>query len=131
MMSEPFFFVGQQVFLVHAPGLTGQVSAVDETVCSEGICSLVLVQWEDGSCSQYNGGVLRPLPFRRFLFRRAGFGKTPWRRFIGLQLLLLCVISAGIITREDAGLWVAVPFWVIVNGVGLRSTWLNFKGRQG
>ena len=61
-----------------------------------------------------------------FYTRPTGFGRIPWPLFILIQVGLLCLLIAGIMTWKDYG-WMMAPWWFIVNAILLVWGWLNYS----
>ncbi len=55
-----------------------------------------------------------------------GFGKTKWFQFYVIQGFCLALLIAGLLTIKNAG-WVALLFILLIEGVLLLGTWMNFK----
>lgn len=83
-----------------------------------------------GEMVHLHDGEFRKERFSEYLFaRKEGFGRTPWPRFILVQLASLLMLALSIIWFREAWLVTAVvllseAFWAV-------GTIRNFKGLQG
>ena len=72
--------------------------------------------------SQLPVGSYRQETFREHLTRPTGFGKTKWPFFWALQLFLV----GGAVVAQESWWMMAIAF-VVVNGVLVLGSWMNFK----
>jgi hypothetical protein len=77
---------------------------------------------------------LKPHEYRRetfaeYLTRPTGFGRTSWTAFVFIQAMCIALIVTGSVTWSDGG-WVAVAMALLVEGVLVWQSWLNYTGRN-
>ena len=88
----------------------------------------VLVQPDGGGdLVRINDGDYRLERFTEYLFaRKQGFGRTPWPRFILLQLASLFFLVVSIIQFQEA--WPITALVLLGEGAWALGTIRNFKG---
>lgn len=69
--------------------------------------------------------------FMQYLFKRPGkVGAWSKIEYIAIQGGLLCVLSAGIITRDELGLYVTMPLFTITQALIHIGHYRNWNGKQ-
>lgn len=69
--------------------------------------------------------------FMQYLFKRPGkVGAWSKMEYIAIQGGLLCVLSAGIITRDELGLYVTIPLFTITQALIHIGHYRNWHGKQ-
>lgn len=66
--------------------------------------------------------------FREFLTRPTGFGRTHWVLFSIIQTLVLTMLIYGVATFASGG-WVAVLMAIVVDGLLVFGSWMNYTRR--